>query len=456
MRLGALYYAWGLLKGRESGRERKASAGTIRGAVIGIGLSLVPLIAFMEIADGMIDGITARYIEVSGAHAVAELSFFSPLKSQLLSGELESVAKEIGPSPGLLGVYPEVSGGALALAGGSRPVGVVVKGIDSGRFSHDSGLTRYLRLESGAFELEGSRDILLSASLAKSLKAGVGDSVVMATTSSSSAGIRSRAFRVRGIFSTGYHDIDARLALMPYASASTFLDSSQALHRLAFKFSDPFEDRALFERRLDSVSKALNAAVAHQLGVSPTSASSLFELKPWYVVERTQLVNFQDTKTLLFIVIALIVLVASANLMSSLVSLVIDRQRDIAILKSAGMPPRTVRASFLCLGFLISLAGSLIGVSLGLFLAININEALKFIDSFANAFLGFLSWLGWIDAEPFKLLNADYYLQELPIKIDALQVLIAVFGTLALSLLACLVPAGKAARLKPLEVLRRQ
>ena len=153
---------------------------------------------------------------------------------------------------------------------------------------------------------------------------------------------------------------------------------------------------------------------------------------------------------------ALAVAVAAINVGSALVMLVLERRRDIAILKSAGASPGFIGRVFVLTGLAIGGAGTVIGIGIGSLVAWRINDLISLVEALINILSRLSATLaGAAPRASFRLLDPAYYLERIPVSIKPGE-LAAVLGTsLALCLLASLLPAGRAARLSPLEIFRR-
>ena len=138
--------------------------------------------------------------------------------------------------------------------------------------------------------------------------------------------------------------------------------------------------------------------------------------------------------------------------------LVMERRKEIAILKSTGASSGGITLSFLLVGFACGAGGTLLGLPLGLFVSVNINGIIRFIENVINAFTRFSFMLTTGSASNFEgvhLLDPGYYLQEIPITIPLRELFIIVVGTLALSVVVSIIPAIKAGKEKPLDTLRK-
>ena len=153
----------------------------------------------------------------------------------------------------------------------------------------------------------------------------------------------------------------------------------------------------------------------------------------------------------------LIVLVASVNISSAVVMLVMERQRDIAILKAAGTDPFYITVTFLTAGFLTALGGIIIGMPLGILTALHINGLFSAIEHILNYCQRFLYLAFYKDAAVMEisLLNPEYYLDHIPVTLNFKELYIITVSMLVLAVIVCIIPAVKAGNEKPIEIMRK-
>jgi len=258
-------------------------------------------------------------------------------------------------------------------------------------------------------------------------------------------GYTDRITRVRaaGIFETGYQDLDKLMVFAPLAAAARMLSPRESRALLGVKVPDPFADLEPVVQRLQRVLPADS------------------RLGSWRELEYSRLASFQTTRALLLFIMGLVVLVAAVNVSSSILMIVYERRLDIGILKAVGAGQGALAGSFLAAGAVTGTAGAALGVALGLLAAVNVNGLLAAVQAVLNAG----AWLFSVLRAPFipsappleriTLFNSAYYLQEIPVRINPVEVGMAAFGTIVLASLASWIPARRAARMKPLEVLRK-
>lgn len=418
-------------------RGRGGTARYLRGAVVGIALSLVPLIVVMEVSTGMIEGITARLLEVGTYHLQVSLPPATDEET------LEEISRAIAADAEVLAAVPERQGTGL-VSSGRAAAGVTIRFVPPDVFTRDPGFGAFVSIREGSADLKGEA-ILLSIALAGSLGVRTGDTVNVLTTwaGSVSGPPRLARFSVAGLYETGYQELDKSLAFAPLASAAGILSPRSSRTLVGVKVRDPFGDLAPVAARISNL------------------AGRDTRIATWRELEYARLASFRTTKDLLLFIMALIVVVASVNVSSSVLMIVFERRGDIAILKSVGAKPRTLALSFLAAGALTGLIGTALGVVFGLLVAVNINGVIKGLEQGVNAVLSLAS-LVRSSLEPsvpaishFTLFNSAFYLESIPIRIDPAEVTAAASAALLLSAIASFFPAARAARAKPLEILRK-
>ncbi|HSV57105.1 MAG TPA: ABC transporter permease [Magnetospirillaceae bacterium] len=441
MKAGAVLFLAGRnILGRKSG-ERDLARRTLSGAVLSVAISMVPLLVTLVVADGMIQGITSRYVELSSYHIQC-----IPFAGQGEAGIADAL-NTIRRVPGVRGAWAETLAVGVAFSRGARS-GAVVRAIDPD-FLADPGTRAYLSVLEGEPALSGPNDVLLGSELARELEVRPGGTVNLLSVRSRRDGSvipRVTVFRVKGVVSSGYRDLDSRWFLVPRETAGRFIAPDVSRTVLGVKVDDPFDS-------LEPVLDGLRAVLPQGWGIVP-----------WMETERNLYRSLRTTRYLLLLIMGLTVVVAAVNISSALVTLVIERAGEIAILKGLGASPADIGKVFVAGGLLMGLAGSTLGLVLGVLAAVHINELIAGIEIGLSVLAAAVNFLAGpfvaqgreIFPATFRILNPDYYLEHIPVVLDY-QALAAVFcSALILSCLASVLPARKAAALPPLEILRRR
>jgi lipoprotein-releasing system permease protein len=323
--------------------------------------------------------------------------------------------------------------------------GASIRFVPPGLFSLDKGFASYVVLHEGDAGLDRPDTVLVSSAMAASLGVKAGDRVnILTTWEENLAGPpRLTPVTVAGVYDTGYQELDATLAYAPLALADRILSPRAARTMIGVKVRDPFGDLS---------------AVSRQVAVA---AGGDTRVATWRDIEYARLSSFRTTKAMLLFIMALIVVVACVNVSSTILMILFERRHDLGILKSVGAGPGALSVSFLLAGFATGLAGTVIGIATGLLVAVNINEVIVGIEWTINGVLGLASLVQSSfspSAHPFgafTLFNSAYYLKSIPVRINPGEVITAAAAALVLSALAAYLPAARASRTRPLEILRR-
>lgn len=445
-------------RGFSEGKSRRGSSfRRVRGGVIGITLSLIPLVVVFVVANGMISGITARYLETGSYHI------------QLVSrGRAGAETSRIQEEKALeytqvIGAYREVQGLGL-LAGGKGHNGVQIRGIDPQLYEKDRGFRRYMEVNAGEFNLEEPRSIVLGQNVANTLGLEPGDRVrVITARSDGSRGLLPKvsAFTVTGIVSSGYRELDALWVFMSSEDAMSVIPPGEAREIIGIKVMDPFS--------LDPQAGNLSfidlpdSSTADRPGETPfiyrfrQGLDTDWRLYTWFDLERSQYMSFITTRNLLLFIMVLIVLVAAVNISSAMIMLVLEKQEEIAVLKAMGMPNSQLMAVFVAAGGITGTIGTVLGLSLGSLAAYNVNGIVRILEYIVNA-AGFLKTRLISPRDiyiPFELFNPDFYLSSIPVNLHPADVLIMAGVSIMLSVVMSLLPARRAVRLDPISLLHR-
>jgi lipoprotein-releasing system permease protein len=418
--LSSLYIALRFLWGRagEGGRY-------LRGAAAGIALSLIPIMVTLVVADGMIRGITDRYLELGTGHV--------QVYDYMEYYDIPVLAEEIGGMKhlGIRGAWSERQGLGIIL-GNSGRTGVTIRAVDQ-NFWEDPGSRAFLQVVSGSAVLGSDREVLLGQGLAETLRAEPGKTVRIMTVRTDPDGAyipRVTLFTVKGIISSGYRELDSLWCIMNYSAGEELLSPLLYHSFIMVKVDDPYTQP-------DNTA----AALVGEFGPG-------FGIYTWKQLNQSLYRSFESTKQILLFIMALLVIVAAVNVSSATSMLALERQREIAVLKTGGAGPGQTTAVFLWGSLLTGLIGAVSGLSLGLLLGRFINPLIRRLESILSFFSS--PWGGEV-----KLLDPDYYLQEIPIIIDWKAVLFIGIFTIFCSCAASVLPARRAGKLRPLEILRK-
>ena len=291
----------------------------------------------------------------------------------------------------------------------------MLKGLD---FDLEKANSPWLAaLDQGALPEDSLREgILLGKELAFSIGASVGDAVTVLTSSSrlSPLGLlpKTKRFLVSGLFSTGLYEFDSTTALISLRSAQKFFGLEDRINHLQIKIDDIF--------------RAPRVAEEIRLALPPTTY-----VTTWMDLNRSLFSALKLEKTIMFLTITLIVVVAALNIIATLILMVMEKTRDNGVLMSIGAPSASVRKIYFLQGAMIGLIGTTAGVLLGLLCC----------------------WL----ANTFQLIKVPvdiYQITYVPFYIKPIDLVLIIGVSLSISLLSTLFPSHRASRVDPVVALK--
>ena len=266
--------------------------------------------------------------------------------------------------------------------------------------------------------------VVLGVELAARLAVGLGDPVTIFAPEirATAAGVvpQVRRFTVAGVFEAGVHEFDSALAVIHWRDAQALFRTGDGVTGVRLEFNDLFRARSIAVELADAL-------------------PGFYRVRDWTQQNANWFRAVQLEKTMMFIILSLIIVVAAFNIISTLVMLVTDKQADIAILKTMGLSPGKVMQVFVVQGMSIGVIGTLLGTIGGIVLALNVENIVASIEQLLNT----------------EFLSADiYYISDLPSDLYASDVIRFSGLALVLSLLSTLYPAWRAGRTRPAEALR--
>ena len=382
-------------------------------SVAGISIGVIAIITVLAVYSGFTEGFRNQILNHSSHIDVQQMGKLID-DYELVRNRILTVNKVTGATPYL------VTQSLLSSANGS--VGVVLRGINPKTAQNVIGLARQMSIGSiHALDREivaRQPNIFLGKNLAEDLRVGVGDRVRLISpsgllTTSKSIVPRIKTCVVSGIFSSGMSQYNSSQAYMSFADVQNFLGIDDVAHGIAV---------AVQEDELNHANE-IARAIAGEVGPN-------FVVRDWMMMNHNLFAAFRLEKIGIFIAMILIVLVAALNIISALVMVVMEKNKDIAILKSMGAASAAIMKIFFIQGLVLAITGTAFGVAGGLGLC-ELLAHYQFIE-----------------------LPTDMYpTTTLPIKIMETDVIIVAISTIFLTLLATLYPSWKASIVKPAEVL---
>jgi lipoprotein-releasing system permease protein len=381
-------------------------------SVAGVAVGVMALIIVIAVMTGFGEEFRDKILGVNSHVVIQKFGGAMP--------DYDAVLTTVNKHPKVTGATPYVYGQSM-ITTGSGGSGCVVRGIDPAtagavlslpdQLIHGSGLQDLLPQAPG--EAPG---IIIGIQLARQLRVHMGDRLRLLSPSGplSPMGIipRLKSCRITGIFETGMYEYDSSLVYIDINTAQDFFDIPDQAHGIEVTITD-----------IDQA-----AEVAADLRAS---LGEMFQVKDWMAMNYNLFSALKLEKTAMFIILTLIVLVAAFNIISTLIMVVMEKTKEIAILKAMGATAQQILRIFVYEGLFIGVSGTLIGLAGGLGVC-ELLSRYKFIE-----------------------LPSDVYpISTLPIKVLPLDVsLIAIAGVL-ITLLATIYPSWQAAKVEPSTSLR--
>lgn len=391
-------------------------------SVGGIALGVAALIIVLAVMTGFGEDLRDKILGIR-AHILITRQPYSDEPNILLS---ESVMTKIGNVEGVVGVSPFVFGQVM-IRSPYRTQGIAIRGVDPHREVMVTDLSR--NMEEGALDSITRRDhrpqdmsegeydgIIIGREMAANLGVYVGDKVAVISPfgRQTPAGLVPKLtyMVITGIFKSGMYEFDSSLAYISLVTAQDFFDMGDQINGYEVSVENIYD------------AKRVANEVLERLG-SPYKATD------WQEMNRNLFAAMKLEKIAMFIILALIVLVAAFNIASTLIMMVMERHRDIGILKSMGATKRSIMGVFMLEGTIIGVIGTGIGAIVGA-------GACYVADKY----------------HLIKLAGDIYYLSYLPFKMATLDFLLICVGSIFLAFISTIYPSRQAARLDPVEAIR--
>ncbi|MDC7219358.1 MAG: ABC transporter permease [Spirochaetales bacterium] len=419
---------------RRSRRKDQYRSRPLLGALLGVSLSLIPLVAVINISEGMIEGIVNRFLETDSYH----LQIFS--YTSKTEDDFQAEKEAVLTIPEIKYAFLERKGAGMAYSDTAN-TGVAVRAVERDIWETDEGFRRYIEVRDGAFDLSEDRSIVLGEAIADKLGVVPGDSVKILTGKVFPNGRyipRVTPFTVTGIVSSGYQDLDRLWVFIPYDMGWKILSDETSQTLLGIKTIDPHGNLNQIINRIGTVSVGPN-----------------WRAYTWEALNRSELNSYQTTRSMLVVIMAMLVLVAVINVSSSLIMLIVENRQSIGVLKCLGASPAGIQRVYRLTGLFVGIGGALLGCGAGLLISRYINTILAIVNGLGRLVQRLAAPLTGGGAEEFSLLNKAYYLQVIPVNLQWDWVITVGIGAALLSWVTSTVPAARAGRIRPLDIIRK-
>lgn len=394
-------------------------------SILGVMVGVTALIIVLSVMTGFEEDLRDKILGVN-AHLVV-MEFGKGIK------DYNHVAEKAKKVEGVVGTTPFIYNQAM-LSTENGVVGVAVRGLDVNTVGDVIALPK--KITSGS--LDGLRaslqdkyttgsplpGIVIGKELSKNLGIAVGEDVNVISPSGTMTPAgpvpRIARFQVAGIFEFGMYEYDSSMAFISLESAKRFFRMGDTVSGVEIRVKDIYQAEKIGR----NIQKELNG---------------FYYVRTWMDMNKNLFAALKLEKVAMFIILVLIVIVAAMNIISTLIMVVMEKGKDIAILKSMGATAGDILRIFMIEGLVIGFTGTVTGVILGVTTALNLEKVVGFIEKLFG----------------FKVLRPDvYYIDKLPSKVDPYMVAAIAIVAIIISFLATIYPSWRASKLEPVEALR--
>jgi lipoprotein-releasing system permease protein len=378
-------------------------------SICGVFIGVATVLIVLSVMSGFHKDLRDKILGTN-AH-IAVLKYFNePIT------EYDSVLSVVKKTPHVVGAAPFIYTKVM-INHDNYVDGIVLRGINEEHLSEVSNIAS--KIIYGNFNLSEGEvpGIVLGSILADNLRVHTGDELTIFSTANftpTPMGIipKYKTFRVTGIFEAGMFEYDAALAYVSLESAQKLVGMGDAVTGIEVKIDDLY--------KAPDIAKQLEG----KLGFP-------FRANHWVRMNRSLFAALKLEKVVMFIILILIIVVAAANIIGSLILIVIQKTKDIGILKSMGASSRQIMKIFMLQGLIIGGIGTALGVIVGILVSVLLDRY-KFIS----------------------LPSDVYFIDTLPVHMVASDFVIVGISAIAISFLATIYPALRAARLDPVRAIR--
>jgi lipoprotein-releasing system permease protein len=379
-------------------------------SVVGVMMGVMALIVVLSVMNGFREDLMGKILGVN-SHLVV-LSYEGAFL------DYDRIARDTSTVEGVVATTPFIYSQVMVNSQGSVS-GSVLRGIDTptaGKVIKMDSMIKRGSLQSLDSLHDGLPAIIVGKELSRMLAVQPGDTVTVVSPMGKLTPVgrvpQNRKFKVTAIFDSGMYEYDATMVYISLNEAQDFLGLDNRATGVEVKVADIY--------KADQVA----GAVSKKLGYP-------YWAKDWKQMNRSLVSALKLEKIAMFVILIMIVLVGALNIISTLVMVVMEKNKDVAILRAMGATQKSIMSVFMFQGLLVGVVGTLVGLASGLGLC-HLLAKYKFIE----------------------LPSDVYYISTLPVRVEMLDIVLVIVTAVVISFLATIYPSWHASRLDPVESLR--
>lgn len=405
-------------------------------SIMGIILGVAALISVISVMNGFQENIKEKTIALQSFH----LSIHSLDPNGFY---YKDIAEDLKKIKHISGVYPFIETAVLFSISGYTN-GTLLRGYDKSFFFSENFKKNTILVDGSYNDINSDGFLAVGDQFSLLYGTRINNKLILTVFTDSIFQPKIKLFTVKALYKTGYYPIDSSILYTTLENIQQMMSMKDKCTTIGITVDNL--------KNVDKVKKEI-------LQVIPFTK---VYVNTWFEENQNTYSALQNEKTLMFFIVFMIIIVSSFYIVSSQVMTVMNKQKEIGILKAIGFTPNDINNIFLLNGIIIGVLGVLLGTSLGFIIALNLDSIFNYIEKIVNGLISIVFYFinifdHSVSAPKFQIFSKDvYYFDKVPVSIRLHEVVIINIMTFILVFLSSLIPARKAANVKPKEVIHNE